>query len=121
MDTIKNSTHPFHPIKAGHSRYNTTMNVSAIPTTACAPAAIATPTLFGAEILSLSASPVTNFSYDVPAEYNYNHGDVSVINSSFCNITVTYTHPGQHDLINVETWLPLGNWNERLQATGGGR
>lgn len=100
-------------------QYPLHMNVS-IPTTACAPSAIATPIVFGAEILSLSASPVVNFSYNVPAEYNYNHYGISVTNASFCNLTVTYTHPGQNDLITVETWLPLKNWNERLQATGGG-
>lgn len=96
------------------------MNLSTIPTTACAPSAIATPTILGAEILSLSASPVTNFSFDVFGAFNYNHGKISVTNASFCNITVTYTHPGQNDHINVETWLPLNNWNDRLQATGGG-
>lgn len=96
------------------------MDLSTIPASACSPPAIPTPTIFGAEILSLSAFPVTNFSSDVPAEFNYNHGDVSVNNASFCNITVTYTHPGQNDRINVAVWLPLSNWNERLQATGGG-
>lgn len=87
--------------------------------TACSPSAIATPALFGAEILSLSASWVQNFTLDVPATFNYNHGDSSVQNVEFCNVTVTYTHPGYDDRITVETWLP-SNWNNRLQATGGG-
>ncbi|KAJ9210229.1 hypothetical protein DTO166G4_8157 [Paecilomyces variotii] len=89
------------------------------PTAACSPSAIATPALFGAEILSLSASWVNNFTLYVPATYNYNHGDQSVQNVDFCNVTVTYTHPGYDDHITVETWLPR-NWNKRLQATGGG-
>jgi feruloyl esterase len=79
----------------------------------CSPSAIATPALFGAEILSLSASWVQNFTLDVPATFNYNHGDSSVQNVEFCNVTVTYTHPGYDDRITVETWLP-NNWNNRL-------
>ncbi|KAL1885591.1 hypothetical protein Plec18167_001086 [Paecilomyces lecythidis] len=90
-----------------------------VPTTACSPSAIATPVLYGAEILSLSASWVQNFTLYVPAVFNYNHGDQSVQNVDFCNVTVTYTHPGYDDRITVETWLPY-NWNKRLQSTGGG-
>lgn len=87
--------------------------------TACSPAAIQPPVLYGADILSLSASWVSNFTLNVPADFNYNHGDIAVENAQFCNITVTYTHPGYSDNISVETWLPR-EWNGRLQATGGG-
>lgn len=85
----------------------------------CSPEALATPSVFGAEILSLSASWVTNYTFDVPAVFNYNHGDVYLDNVNFCNVTITYTHPGHDDIITVETWLPQ-RWNKRLQATGGG-
>ncbi|CAG7970765.1 unnamed protein product [Penicillium olsonii] len=87
--------------------------------TACSPTAISTPSVFGAEVLSLSADWVQNYTLNVPASFNYNHGDVDVQNAEFCNVTITYTHPGHDDRITVETWLPR-KWNQRLQATGGG-
>lgn len=85
----------------------------------CSSGNIPNPTLFGAEILSLTSNLVSNYSTYVPDTYNYNHPSVSVDNVDYCNITVTYTHPGQNDKINVEAWLPL-EWNERLMAVGGG-
>ncbi|PYH55384.1 uncharacterized protein BO96DRAFT_447232 [Aspergillus niger CBS 101883] len=73
------------------------------------------------EILSLSASWVINFAHFVPATFKYNHNNVDVQNARFCNITVTYTHPGYKDMFNVETWLPPHDkWNGILQVTGGG-
>ncbi|KAJ5338010.1 feruloyl esterase [Penicillium brevicompactum] len=85
----------------------------------CSPVNITSPVVFGAEILSLSASWVTNYTTYVPSAFNYNHGNAALQNAEFCNITVQYTHPGHDDLITVETWLPQ-KWNHRLQATGGG-
>ncbi|CAG8195587.1 unnamed protein product [Penicillium salamii] len=85
----------------------------------CSTASIASPVVFGAEILSLTASWVQNYTMYVPATFNYNHGNEALQNVDFCNITVQYTHPGHDDLITVETWLPR-KWNSRLQATGGG-
>ncbi|KAH8660383.1 Tannase/feruloyl esterase [Xylariales sp. PMI_506] len=86
----------------------------------CTPEVFGTPTCFGAEIINVQASVVSNYSADVLAAYNFNHGAVTVTNASFCNITVTYTHPGQNDTINIEAWLPTEGWNQRLQAIGGG-
>ncbi|KAI6910861.1 tannase and feruloyl esterase [Hortaea werneckii] len=88
--------------------------------THCAPSAIPTPVVFGAEILHLTAEPVYNFSREVLDQLYYNHPSISVKNVDFCNVTVSYTHNGQDDNINVETWLPLDTWNGRLQAVGGG-
>ncbi|KAH7406700.1 Tannase/feruloyl esterase [Phaeosphaeria sp. MPI-PUGE-AT-0046c] len=96
------------------------MNVSLIPASACVASAIAYPTAFGTEILKLSANLVQNYSEEVSDQWYYNHPSISVKNIDYCNVTVTYTHPGQNDTINVETWLPMKNWNGRLQALGGG-
>jgi hypothetical protein len=96
------------------------MNYSAVSTSACAASAIPFPTVFGAEILNLSASLVQNFTQDVSDQLFYNHPSISVKGIDYCNVTVTYTHPGQNDTINVETWLPFNTWNGRLQAVGGG-
>lgn len=81
----------------------------------CSSGKLPTPTLFGANILSLTS----NYSSYGPGAYNSNHPAVSVDGIDFCNVTVTYTHTGHDDRIHVETWLPL-EWNDRLQAVGGG-
>jgi hypothetical protein len=89
-------------------------------TLSCCPQAFTPPAIFGTELLGISASLVSNYTVEVSQDYNYNHGPYSLKNADFCNITVTYTHPGENDMINVEAWLPMDNYNGRLQAVGGG-
>jgi hypothetical protein len=95
-------------------------NFSTVPVLACNTSAVPYPAVFGVEIIELSANLVQNFSNNAYSQLYYNHPSVSVRNVDFCNITVTYTHPGHNDKINVETWLPMKTWNGRLQAIGGG-
>ncbi|RYP46166.1 hypothetical protein DL768_007596 [Monosporascus sp. mg162] len=84
----------------------------------CAPSTFS-PSLFGAEILSIEANLVSNYSAFVPEEARLTAPSVQLNNATFCNVTVTYTHPGQDDSIVAEAWLPL-EWNERFLAVGGG-
>ena len=83
----------------------------------CAPSTFTFPDLFGAQILSLNANLVTNFSESVNKAYFFNHPSTTVENATFCNVTVSYTHPGQDDHINVAAWLPVGTWNERMPVS----
>lgn len=69
----------------------------------CAASALPTPTVFGALVLALDAVESTLESTTI----------------GFCNVTITYTHPGQDDLIKVWLGLP-GTWNGRFQGVGGG-
>lgn len=82
-------------------------------------ARLAAPVVQGLEILNLTATAVTNFSTNVTAEYNIHHDAYKVKDVDYCNITVPYTHPGQNDVITLETWLS-SEWNGRLQNVGGG-
>ncbi|KAH7303832.1 Tannase/feruloyl esterase [Stachybotrys elegans] len=85
----------------------------------CSSGTFTAPALFGAEILGLKASTVQNFTRYVSDQEFAHNPEVFVQDAAFCNVTVTYTHPGQNDVIIVETWLPF-EWNGRLQAVGGG-
>ncbi|RSL70914.1 hypothetical protein CEP53_001742 [Fusarium sp. AF-6] len=88
--------------------------------TRCAASTFATPTLLGAEFLSIEANFVPNYSFEVPKGWTYSQPALNVQNVTFCNVTVTYTHSGQNDTLHVEAWLPTdGNYNGRLQAPGG--
>ncbi|POR34957.1 Carboxylic ester hydrolase [Tolypocladium paradoxum] len=90
-----------------------------VSSSACSPTTIPYPALFGAEFLSLEANLVANYSRHIPSGFYINHGAVNVTDVSFCNVTVTYTHPGQNDNIEVQVWLPINTWNGRMQAIGG--
>ncbi|KAM0716845.1 hypothetical protein Q7P37_006697 [Cladosporium fusiforme] len=86
----------------------------------CNPTSISPPALPGAAILDISADLVLNYTRSVSDQLFYGHPSIEVRGIDYCNVTVTYTHPGQNDTLNVETWLPLETWNGRLQAVGGG-
>lgn len=79
------------------------------------------PFLNGTEILAFSAEP--NAQY-VPAPVIAPYmtgvlGYAPVVNVSFCNVTMTYTHTNQNDAVTLQVWLP-DDWNGRFQGTGGG-
>jgi hypothetical protein len=57
----------------------------------------------GVEIVNLAASLVFNFTHGVSDQFFFNHPSISVKDVDYCNITATYTHPGQNDTINVES------------------
>lgn len=84
----------------------------------CVASSIPYPNVFGTEILSLSAAPVTNYSLALPQADQ--HFALDLTGLDFCNVTVQYTHPKQGDSINVHVWLPFGQWNGRFMGTGGG-
>ncbi|KAK4443445.1 tannase and feruloyl esterase-domain-containing protein [Podospora aff. communis PSN243] len=86
---------------------------------ACTPPTFSSLQIFGAEILNIQTRLVTNFSASVSGGFRFFQPSIEVQNASFCNVTVTYTHPGQGDEVFAHTWLPIGNWNGRLHAVGG--
>ncbi|KAF2821056.1 tannase-domain-containing protein [Ophiobolus disseminans] len=87
----------------------------------CSSQAIPLPTIFGSKFFSVAAVPVSNYTYLSNGPPNPNHGTIETRNLSFCNVTLTHTHPGQNDTILTNIWLPTQpQWNGRLQAIGGG-
>ncbi|KIM93816.1 hypothetical protein OIDMADRAFT_136812 [Oidiodendron maius Zn] len=92
-------------------------NVSTVPAL-CAPSMFKAPIVFGAEITSIGANLVSNFTSVIPAISNTPISNATDI--TFCNVTVSYTHPGQGDNITVTAWLPIDGWNERMEGVGGG-
>ena len=77
--------------------------LAANTTSKCDGRALPTPSALGVSILTMSAVDSTLESTSI----------------SFCNVTFTYTHPGQNDSILV--WLALPKaWNGRFQGVGGG-
>lgn len=87
----------------------------------CSVQAIALPTIFGADVLSVQAALVQNYSLVIPPEYQLRRGDEFGKTMSFCNVTLTHTHPGQNDVILSQVWLPIQpECNGRLRMVGGG-
>ncbi|KAI1880437.1 hypothetical protein JX265_002058 [Neoarthrinium moseri] len=86
----------------------------------CSPAGITLPDITGVSVLSIEALDERNYTY-VPGPFAAGLADSNPIpDLNFCNVTVTYTHPGWHDTINVNILLPTNDWNGRFAGFGGG-
>ncbi|KAI1363190.1 tannase and feruloyl esterase [Xylaria arbuscula] len=89
-------------------------------TATCNPAGLSLPDIPGVSILSIEALEKRNYTY-TPGIFGAGLPDSQAIPGlNFCNVTVTYTHPGWHDEINVNVILPIESWNGRFAAIGGG-
>ncbi|KAJ8060663.1 hypothetical protein OCU04_010971 [Sclerotinia nivalis] len=88
-------------------------------TTPCSLSTIPYPYLPGTSFLFGTAIPITNYSIETPQTDS--HFAANLTSLDFCNVTLTYTHPGQDDIINVKIFLPSPEtWNGRFVGTGGG-
>ncbi|KAH6623781.1 tannase and feruloyl esterase-domain-containing protein [Chaetomium tenue] len=87
---------------------------------------IPTPIIPGLTILSLTSTELLN--HTVPATPPFLNTPVTNLN--VCAVTVTLTHPGANDTVNIQIWLPLPTdpstttnpsqpWNNRFIALGG--
>lgn len=81
----------------------------------CETATFQHPTISGAKILSLTAEEKRNV--DIPLTPGLM---TELKDLNYCDIKVYLTHTGADDKVLVQTWLPLQDWNDRFQATGGG-
>ncbi|KAF5709233.1 feruloyl esterase B precursor [Fusarium globosum] len=86
----------------------------------CFAHAISQPIVFGLKVIDFSVIVVENYNFVTKSMLYYGHPTTVAEEVDFCNITVTYTHPDQNDAVRVETWLPVDNFNGRLQSIGGG-
>lgn len=100
----------------------TLVNQGSDAATECSPESMQDVYLSGAIINDLTAFEVHNYSFiNTLGSYAGNIAK-NYTDLNFCNVTVTYSHKDQDDIIHVNVWLPLSadDWNGRFQATGGG-
>ncbi|CAD6448972.1 25ac14c8-bfcb-417a-937f-432641856187-CDS [Sclerotinia trifoliorum] len=87
--------------------------------TSCSLSTIPYPYIPGTSFLSITSTPLTNFT--IATSQTDSHFASTLSSLNFCNITLTYTHPGENDTINVKIFLPTQEtWNGRFIGTGGG-
>lgn len=121
------TTHSFYPILKHYKMRSSAIVPMAMlpylgsaqfpPTSKCTPDSFTFPDLFGSELVSISANSAVNYTTVSLAPGSSERPRYTI---DFCNVTVTYTHPGWGDTINVQVWLPSKSWTGRLQALGGG-
>lgn len=96
---------------------------------ACTASTFSSLTLNNIEIVSFNVTAARNYSTsgassDGSAPVGVTSASTGTTPSTvdMCLLTITYTHPGQHDTINTYIGLPLDpkDWNSRFLMDGGG-
>ncbi|KAL5343087.1 Tannase/feruloyl esterase [Aspergillus crustosus] len=70
--------------------------------------------------MAYNASPHCLPNYPPPVSCNLLTGPIISGIASFCNVTVSLTHPGVGETVYTTVLLPLSDWTHRYLATGGG-
>lgn len=91
---------------------------SATALKACSSDAFTFPDLFGAELQTITATALNGYKENMG--YKPEAALIGSDGVSVCNVTVSYTHPGHDDLVSLQVWLPLSNYNGRFVGVGGG-
>lgn len=93
--------------------------VSAASASSCRSDKFTTPNIPGVQVTNIQATGVNQYARWPPALGSVPSKERAI---DFCNVTVTYTHPGWNDQVHVYVWLPLeeNEWNGRFLGTGGG-
>jgi hypothetical protein len=93
--------------------------ISAASDSPCRADSLPTPNIRGARITNVHATEVHAYS---PWPFSLGSLVTEERPIDFCNVTVTYTHPGWNDAVHVYVWLPLSEheWNGRFYGAGGG-
>jgi feruloyl esterase len=86
-----------------------------LPASNCSPNTLALSDITGIRIVSTEAHNVKNYTFINPEIANATAAD----HFNFCNVSVTYNHPGWNDTVHLVTYLPE-EWNGRFLAVGGG-
>jgi hypothetical protein len=76
----------------------------------CCADAISQPAIFVGKVIGFAVSLVANYTFEAKSLLCYGHPTTVAEDVNFCNIAVTYTHPGQNDTVHVEIWLPIDNF-----------
>ncbi|KAM6519210.1 hypothetical protein FALCPG4_012857 [Fusarium falciforme] len=84
----------------------------------CAPDTFTFPEILGTKHVLTTASKVEGYTGFPKVKPESSEIDSKGVN--FCNVTVSYSHPGDQDLVHAHVWLPLSGYNNRLVGIGGG-
>ncbi|OQV06850.1 hypothetical protein CLAIMM_11368 [Cladophialophora immunda] len=89
---------------------------------ACQSSTFTFPFIAGTTLVSLTAQVFNQSNPSIFPIETYASTPVPLNHSlSFCNVSLTYSHPGYNDAVNTNVYLPFNNdWNGRLLGVGGG-